>query len=221
MLNKKKVAATIGIIVIIAIIIVVINITRNNGKTKVARLYQKMQSNKEYIFDMKDTNNYEISIAEKNGQIAIDMNDDGDKVTTLIKDGIEYLILHSDKAYYTYESNEDERVITELLKDLNKADMTGKEEINGKKYKYEEYKGFEGFMTATGLDDDENDVSTRFYFEGNDLAYIKTITKDSEDELLEIKVSYSAPDELFEVPSDYTEIKDDSQSLEESIEEGE
>lgn len=207
MLNKKKVALVIAIFVIIVVLIILAIVTGSAKGTKVAAIYKKMEKTQEYLFEMKDKSNYEITIAEKNGQTAIDMNNDGERVTTLIKDDTEYLISHSQREYYTYDSEEtDETIVTDMLKDLKKADDTGKEKINGKTYKYEEYKGFEGFMTSTGLETNEENVSTRFYFKGKELVYIKTIVEDEEDELLEIKVSYSVSDELFEIPSDYTEV---------------
>ena len=206
MLNRKKVAAVVTIFIIIITIITLAIIAGNNKGTKVAKLYKKIAKSDEYSFEMKDTSNYEIIIAVKNGQISIDMNNDGERVTTLVKENTEYLISHSQREYYAYDGEEtDETIVTEMLKDLEKADDTGKEKVNGKTYKYEEYKGFEGFMTSAGLGNEEENVSTRFYFDGNDLVYIKTVVEGQEDELLEIKVSYSVPDELFEIPSDYTE----------------
>ena len=169
---------------------------------------------------MKDESGYEITIAEKNGQTVIDMNNDGERVTTLIKSGTEYLISHSQKEYYTYDGeNSDEEIVTDMLKDLKKADNTGKEKINGSTYKYEEFKGFEGFMTSTGLETDDENVSTRFYFKGKSLVYIKTIVQDEDDELLSVNVSYSVPDELFEIPSDYVEASFEVQGTDDQIEE--
>ena len=206
MINKKKVAVVVAILVVIITIILLAIIAGNNRGKRVIKLYKKIEKSDEYSFEMKDTSNYEITIAVKNGQTAIDMNNDGERVTTLVKDNTEYLISHSQKEYYTYDGEEtNETIVTEMLKELKKADATGKEKVNGKTYKYEEYKGFEGFMTSAGLGNEEENVSTRFYFEGNKLVYIKTIVEGQEDEILEIKVSYSVPDELFEIPSDYAE----------------
>ena len=222
MLNKKKVAAVVAIFGI-ALILIILSITAGINKgTKVTRLYKRIEKSQEYLFEMKDESNYEITIAKKNKQTAIDMNNDGERVTTLVKDGTEYLISHSQKEYYKYDGEEtDESIVTDMLKDLKKADNKGKEKINGTTYEYEEYIGFEGFMTSTGLDDEENNVSTRFYFKGKDLKYIKTIVPDEEDELLEIIITYSAPDELFEIPSDYVEASYDQQGLSTEVEESE
>ena len=206
MLNKKKVAAVIAIPIIIILLIVVIVVIQNNGESKVAKLYNKLESSKEYIFEMKDTNNYEITIAKKDGQTSIDMNNDGERVTTLIKDGATYLISHSQKEYYIYDSSiTNETVVTDMLKDLEKPNNTGTEKIYGDNYKYEEYTGFAGFMTSTKIDIDETTVKTRFYFKGENLSYIKTIIEGGDDELLETSLSYDVPDTLFEIPSDYAE----------------
>lgn len=221
MLNKKKVAAVIAIFGILIITIIWATSASLSKGTKVAKLYKRIEKAKEYLFEMKDESNYEITIAEKNGQMVIDMNNNGEKVTTLIKDGTEYLIMHSQKEYYTYDGEgTDEAIVTDMLKDLKKADSTGKEKINGNTYKYEEYKGFEGFMTSTGLEIDDENVSTRFYFKGKNLVYIKTIVQDEDDELLSVNISYSVPDELFEIPSDYEEASFESQNTNDQIEEG-
>ena len=206
MLNKKKVAVAVAILVLLIILIISIISKSIGGGTKVAKLYKKIEKSKEYLIEMKDENNNEITIAEKNEQTVIDMNTNGEKATTLIKDNKEYLISHSQREYYTYSREDtDDAVVIDMLKDLKKADDTGKEKINGKTYKYEEYKGFEGFLTSTGLENNEDNISTRFYFSGKKLVYIKTIVQDENDELLEVKIAYSAPDELFEIPSDYQE----------------
>ncbi|MBR3163238.1 MAG: hypothetical protein IKF17_03980 [Clostridia bacterium] len=212
MLNKKKVAAAIAIFVIILVLIISAIFAGLNKGTKVAKLSKKIEKSHEYKLEMKDESNYEIVISEKNNQTAIDMNNNGERVTTVIKDGVEYLILHEQREYYAYNSETEQAIVTDTLKDLGKADSTGKEKINGKTYKYEEYHGFEGFMTSTGLETDEEHVSTRFYFKGNNLVYIKTMVEGQEDELLEIKITYSVPDELFEIPSDYTEASYENQN---------
>ena len=206
MLNKKKVAIAVAILVAVLITIILVIVSSVNKGSKVSKLYKKIEKSQAYLFEMKDENNYEITLAKKDGQTAIDMNNNGERVTTLIKNGTEYLISHSQREYYTYNGEKsDEAIVTDMLKDLGKADSTGKEKINGKTYKYEEYKGFEGFMTSTGLETNEDNVLTRFYFSGNELKYIKTVVENREDELLEVKISYSVPDELFEIPSDYSE----------------
>lgn len=205
MLNKKKVAIVIAIVVIIALIIVVI-VMQANKKSKVALLYDKLTKSESYSFDMKDNENYEIIVSKKGDKTCIDNNGGDEKTSTIVKDGTTYLILHSQKEYYTYDSDiAEENIITDMFEEIVDAKCEkGKDKINGKTYKYEEYAGFAGFMFSTGLDVDEENVKTRFYFDGDNLVYIKTILAE-EEELLEVEISYDVADELFEIPSDYAE----------------
>ena len=203
MLNKKKVAAVIAIF----IIIIGLFITIVGGKgTKVSKLYNKLNKKDAFMFEMKDENGSEITVAKKNNQTAIDMNNNGERVTTLVKNGEEFLISHAQKEYYAYNGSlEEETTVTDMLKELTKTDKKGKEKINDATYSFEEYEGFDGFMTSTNIDIENENVKTRFYFKGNELKYIKTIVENQEEELLEINISYQVPDEMFEIPSDYSE----------------
>lgn len=205
MLNKKKVAMVLGIFIILLVLIGVILVVNANKKTKVSKLYDDLIKNQTYLFNMKNDNNYEITVAKKDSKTCIDNNGE-ERTTTLIKDGTTYLISHSSKEYYIYNSNvEEENIITDMLQGLKEEKCNkGKEKINGRSYKYEEYNSFAGFMTSTSKDIDENTVKTRFYFDGNKLVYIKTLL-DGEEELLETQVSHDVPEELFEIPSDYAE----------------
>lgn len=45
---------------------------------------------------------------------------------------------------------------------------------------------------------------TRFYFDGKDLKYIKTIAGNKE-ELLKVTISKDVDNKLFQIPSDYEE----------------
>lgn len=203
-MNKKKVAGAIAIFVLIIVGIIVL-ITRDT-QSKVAKLYNEFIENGEYLFEMKNGDTYEITIAQKGEQTSIDMDNAGEKTTTLVKDGVTYLILHSEKEYIVYENDiSDSNIITDMFSSLIDVSYNeGKEEINGTKYNYEEYEGFAGFMISTSKDIEESEVTTRFYFDGNDLKYIKTLYGD-EEELLQVNVSYEVDDSVFEIPSDYAE----------------
>ena len=64
MLNKKKVAAVVAIFGI-ALILIILSITAGINKgTKVTRLYKRIEKSQEYLFEMKDESNYEITIAK-------------------------------------------------------------------------------------------------------------------------------------------------------------
>ena len=55
---------------------------------------------------------------------------------------------------------------------------------------------------------EESNIKIRFYFNGDELAYIKNIVtnKDGqEEELLKTSLVYSVDDSLFVVPEDYAE----------------
>ena len=81
----------------------------------------------------------------------------------------------------------------------------GKEDINEKSYKYEEFKGIQEFLIDSNLYTDNSDEAiTRFYYSGDDLKYIKTIVGDKE-ELLEINIEYNVDDSLFEIPEGYSD----------------
>ncbi len=45
---------------------------------------------------------------------------------------------------------------------------------------------------------------TRLYFQGDKLVYIKTIAGDKQ-ELLKVENTYKVDNQLFNIPSDYTE----------------
>jgi hypothetical protein len=53
--------------------------------------------------------------------------------------------------------------------------------------------------------EEESVIKTRFYFDGTNIAYIKT-TIDNDEELLKIEFSDGIDNSLFEIPSDYAEI---------------
>ena len=58
--------------------------------------------------------------------------------------------------------------------------------------------------TITEDNTETSEIKTRFYFDGSQLVYIKTITKDSE-ELLKVNLTYKVQNQSFEIPSDYVE----------------
>lgn len=49
------------------------------------------------------------------------------------------------------------------------------------------------------------EVKTRFYFDNNNLVYIKTIIGNKQ-EIFKVNISYDVDSKLFEIPSDYKEI---------------
>ena len=61
---------------------------------------------------------------------------------------------------------------------------------------------------------DNSSVKTRFYFDKNELVYLKTIydvineetgERTQEEELQTVKVEYEVEESIFEIPADYAE----------------
>ena len=74
---------------------------------------------------------------------------------------------------------------------------TGKESIDGKEYDYEEYY------------DSENEITERYYFDGNELKYVKSIDSDGEEQIMKVlKLSSEVDDSVFDIPSDYKLIEE-------------
>ena len=219
-MSKKKKIIIISVIsvIVIAIIIatVIFLINRNNSKenqtysgdTKIARLYDRL--NKEKIFSFTttiDDNNKEI-YAKSSDVAFVDTIYEGEESKFVIKDGNSYLLNDKNKIYYTYQNNEMElNKVIEQLEEIKDTELVeGTENIEDKEYNYEEYSGFTSFAFKLSDEGDTENIKTRFYFDGDNLAYIKTITNNTQ-ELLKVEISYENIDKnLFEIPSDYREM---------------
>ena len=213
-MEKKQKIFIISICVIVAIIIVALigyvittNQEANTNKNRLANMYEKMMQNETYriTFQLDDNNKYTVS---RKGNLAnIDTYHNGSHTTDIIKDGNTYLLMYSTKKYYMYQNNETE--LAELSNTLNEIIQSqepekGQEKIDGRNYRYEEYKGVSDFLMNTDEDISEENANTKFYFDGDDLEYIKTIIGDT-SELIRVDVSYDVDDNTFEIPSDFQE----------------
>lgn len=213
-MDKKQKIFIISVCIIVAIIIVgliVYVVTKNEqenvSKNRLANMYEKMIQNQTYsiTFQLNDNNKYTVS--RKDDVANIDTYSDGKHTTNIIKDGNTYLLMYSTKRYYTYQNNV--TGLGELANDLNEIIQSqepekGQEEVNGKNYRYEEYKGVSDFLMNTDEEISEEDTNTRFYFDGNRLKYIRTIMGDK-SELISVDVSYDVDNSVFEIPSDFQE----------------
>lgn len=213
-MEKKQKIFIISICVIVAIIVVVLigyvittNQEANTNKNRLANMYEKMMQNETYriTFQLDDNNKYTVS---RKGNLAnIDTYHNGSHTTDIIKDGNTYLLMYSTKKYYMYQNNETE--LAELSNTLNEIIQSqepekGQEKIDGHNYRYEEYKGVSDFLMNADENVSEEEINTRFYFDGDDLKYIKTIMGDT-SELISVNVSYDVTDDIFEIPSDFQE----------------
>lgn len=216
-MDKRKkviiisVVSIIVIALIVALAILLVNNSKNNGEsstnsTKIAKLYNELSNEQSFSFTTTiDENNKEI-YAKNNNTAYTDTIYDGEESKFIIRDGNSYLLRDSDKIYYTYQNNEvDLNKVLEQLNEIKDSELAeGKEEIEGKNYDYEEYSGITNFAIKLTDDNNSEDVKTRFYFDGNDLVYIKTIIGNNQ-ELLSVEISNDVDSNLFEIPEDYNE----------------
>lgn len=213
-LDKKQKIFIISVCIIVAVIIIGLivyvvarNQEENANENKLANMYEKMVQNETFsiTFQLNDNNKYTVS---RKGDVAnIDTYNDGSHTTNIVKDGNTYLLMYNTKTYYTYQNNA--TGLGELVNQLNEIIQSqepekGQEKIDGDNYRYEEYKGVSDFLMNADEDVSEEDTNTRFYFDGDDLEYIKTIMGDK-SELISVDVSYDVDDNIFEIPSDFQE----------------
>ena len=210
--NKKIIIAISSIVIVAIICIVAFFMIKNNGKvqegdnksSKLSQVYEKMNEKLVYTFTATLNDENTKTVKRKNDKARIDLNLDGEKSTDIIKDGNTYLVMEEEKVY-KYQNNDIE--LAELLIDMKETiesqnPQKSKEEIDGKKYECEEYKDVSDFLLVEEAED-ESTVSTKFYFKGNNLEYIKTKVNDKE-ELLKINISYDDISENeFEIPEEY------------------
>ena len=216
-MDKKK---KIVLILVIAIVILLIiggivwysiannntNSNSNNQRTaEVSKLYETLQTSSVFSFELiLDEGNHKY-YAKSNNMAYIDTIYDDEETKYIIKDGNTYFLVDDTKTYYTYSNNQTNlNMVTrglERIKDLEY--QTGREKINNDNYSYEEYIGVTDFAMGNFTENSE-DVKTRFYFDGDELVYIKTIEGDQE-ELLKVNISYNVDENLFQIPSDYNE----------------
>ena len=211
--NKKIIIAISSIVIVAIICIVAFFMIKNNGKvqegdnksSKLSQVYEKMNEKLVYTFTATLNDENTKTVKRKNDKARIDLNLDGEKSTDIIKDGNTYLVMEEEEKVYKYQNNDIE--LAELLIDIKETiesqnPQKSKEEIDGKKYECEEYKGVSDFLLVEEAEE-ESTVSTKFYFKGNNLEYIKTKVNDKE-ELLKINISYDDISENeFEIPEEY------------------
>lgn len=213
-MEKKKKIILISVIsvivlcIIIGIVCFIFMKSKNNNSdvSKVSELYAKLVEKESYdVTITKDEKNKTYYAKQGDKAYTCDIYN-GEESKFIIRDGNSYLIRESDKAYFTYNNNESslKRVETALdeIKDLEFT--TGKEKLGNKNYKYEEYKQLtELSMIFESEIEDTQEVITRFYFEKDKLAYIKTIVGDKE-EILKVEIRDNVDSNLFNIPNDYT-----------------
>lgn len=212
--KKKAILAVVSVVVLLVILgivwYLVVNNTNgsSNNQTKnseVSKLYETLQANNVFSFELSLDEENTMYYAKSNDMAYIDTVFNGKETKYLVRDGNTYLLVEDTKTYYTYSNNSLElNKVTKQLGELKELEYeTGRERINNESYSYEEYFGATDFAMGDFKEESE-DVKTRFYFDGEELAYIKTIEGDKE-ELLKVNISYDVDQNLFKIPSDYGE----------------
>lgn len=214
MSKKQIVLIIVSIILVLAIIVGLVyflglgekteNTILDGSTSKVNKLYSELKEKQEYSFKTTLNEQDEVYYAKKNKVAYIATTYQGETSKFIIKDGNSYLLLDDEKIYYTYQNNETdlEKITVQLEKIKDKPYTEGKEKIENKEYKYEEYEDVAEFLVK---DIEEQTAKTRFYFDGNKLVYIKTTVGDYQ-EVLKVEISDNVDDKLFEIPKDYKEV---------------
>lgn len=212
---SKKTGITI-ILIIVLLIIALISIFKGEKTSKVNNMYDKIKKSQKYTFSMEENTTeikYKVSMAQRGTDVSIDMYSDEEHTTTLILENKSYFIMHDDKEYYDYgEEKIESDIIISSLNNITKKEYTsGKEEINGVDYYYEEYDNEDMDFIIFANINESSKVKTRFYFNGNNLCYIKNLIESedgNQEELINVALKYDIDDSLFKIPEDYAEVAD-------------
>ncbi len=213
----QKLKLPVLIFIIIVIIISIISCIFILGKEKSDRtmaIYNNIVNSQRFTFTSEEMNyelEYKISIAQRSTDVCIDMYSGEEHTSTLVLDGYAYYIMHNQQEYYSYGNDMiDTDILISGFRELAESEYeSGKENINGISYYYEEYTGNSTFIIFLNTTENSQ-IYTRFYFDDDELVYIKNIVKEPDEEeqieLLKITLEYNAEDSLFEIPDDYAEI---------------
>ena len=214
-MQKKKIVIT-AILLIIILGIAFIFIFQGEKSDRVLSMYKKIKDSEEFTFSMEEVESdiqLKITVTHMGENINIDSENEGLLSSTLLLDGDIYFISHDEKEYYNYDIDDEEienmDIILSALAGVEEKEYTqGEENIYGTSYYYEEYDNMVDLLMLTSAND-ESEVKTRFYFDGDEIVYIKNIVTNGEteqEELLKVTLEYEADSSLFEIPSDYAEL---------------
>ena len=174
-------------------------------KSQLSVIYNELKKDDVYTFTRTVDEDNKIVIARNGDKGYKESIINGRENKYIVNDGNTYLLQEDTKRYYQYDNNV--MILSEItgvLEDLKDQEFEkGKEKINGKNYQYEEYAGCQDFLINNELyTDNESNSKTRFYFDKDELVYIKTIIGDKE-EIAQVNIQFSVDDNLFSIPSDY------------------
>lgn len=218
-MKKKKNFAllVIGVVVVIMLVVLIVNGVNKRKeeeqKQRTLALYEKLNESESYTISLETDENNKKLIAREGEMARIDVYEDGEQITNLVKDGNTYVLVYNNDRYFTYSNNTTRlrKFVKELEEIVTVSDgeelqfNKGKEEINGVTYKYEEFSGTYSFMVkGRRTDIDEDNIVARFYYDGDELKYIKTISGEYE-ELVKVNIQYNTNGIDFDIPSTFEE----------------
>ena len=214
-MQKSKIV--IILLTIVALLVIsIMFIFQGEKSDRVLNMYNKIKESEEFTFSMEEIESdiqLKITVTHMGENINIDNENEGLLSSTLLLDGDIYFISHDEKEYYNYYIDDEEienmDIILSALAGVEEKEYTqGEEDIYGTSYYYEEYDNMVDLLMLTSAND-ESEVKTRFYFDGDEIVYIKNIVTNGEteqEELLKVTLEYEADSTLFEIPSDYAEL---------------
>lgn len=218
-MQKQKISKLVFLILAIVLILALLLLIVGEKKDRTKNFYNKIIKANEYTFLIEGANSNnknQCIISKSEEKRSLDVISDSEHTQTIVIDGYAYFIMHNAQEYYVLENstetgeekNIEADILENNLKEISeKKYKTGKEKVYGKTYYFEEFEDVNSFLMVNNALDEESKYSTKIYYEGNNIKYIKTtISGDEEfEELLKIECNYSADQKNFEVPSTYAE----------------
>ncbi len=218
-MSNKKIIVFIAIILIL-LIVALMFIFKRDDVDRLKNIYQNICNHQNFVFTMEEINDnfkYKVCMAQRGNDTSIDMYLDDEHSTTIILNKEEfYYIMHDEEEYQHYDNYEDDQVDTDMIlyeleNTIKNNYNTGKEEIAGKEYYYEEFNNDTSDFVIYADINEESIIKTRFYFEQDKLVYIKNIIineNKQEEELIKVNLEYKVDDNLFKIPDNYAEVED-------------
>ena len=212
---QKKSVIIFSVIIIILLIMALILIFKKEKIDRVLSMYENIRNSQNFTFYMEEQNSefkYKVLLAQRGTDVSIDMYVDEEHTTTVVLQNEAYYIMHDEEEYYNYGDEKiDSDVVLSGLNNITKNQYTtGREEIQGKSYYYEEYDNNTMDFIIFANINETSTVKTRFYFDGDNIVYIKNIvtSEDStQEELIRATLSNDIDERLFDIPEDYAEAE--------------
>jgi len=212
-MKKKSIIILIIVVIIVAVIgVTIFFINKHNNQSKLQSIYEKISSGQDYICIIEENENNKIIYAKKGEKYLTetiskqaDSNEEAEHTATIINEDKMYLVLHNREEYYTYPrgDNKENIFLDEMNQIVSENYQNGKEKVNGKNYNFEEYKGV--FVYPNETISEEEKQTTKFYFKGNELTYMK-IEMGNKQKIRKIEIKFDVDDNIFEIPSNYAEV---------------